>query len=153
MVEKTTPSVAIAPEGTQGPRDLATIIAISIIAFAIANVLHEPVGHGGACALMGGHAKVLSSVHFECGQAGRFIAAGGTLVNFIAGILCWLALRLISPARGHLRYLTWSSAQMRALERHASKRTDLRLYPRVKTNNLVLRCLPVCGSRTRGPLP
>jgi hypothetical protein len=107
MAEQTTPSVAIAPEGTQGPRDLATIIAISLIAFAIANVLHEAVGHGGACALMGGHAKVLSSVHFECGQAGRFIAAGGTLVNFIAGILCWLALRFISPARGHLRYLLW----------------------------------------------
>jgi len=42
---------------------------------------------------------------------------------------------------------------MRALERHTSKRTHLRLYPRVNTNSLVLRYLPVCGWRTRGPLP
>jgi hypothetical protein len=42
---------------------------------------------------------------------------------------------------------------MRALERHVSKRTDLRLYPMVNTNSLVLRYLPVCGSRTMGPLP
>jgi hypothetical protein len=107
MAEKTTTSVAIVPEGTRGPRDLATIIAISIIAFAIANLLHEGAGHGGACVLTGGHAKVLSSVHFECGRDSRFIAAGGTLVNFIAGILCWLALRLINPSRGHLRYFLW----------------------------------------------
>jgi hypothetical protein len=91
----------------RGGRDLATIIAISIVAFAIANLLHEGAGHGGACALMGGHAKVLSSVHFECDQAGRFIAAGGTLVNFIAGFLCWIALRALNPAREHSRYFLW----------------------------------------------
>ena len=107
MAEKTPTSVPIAPEGTRGPRDLATIIAISIIAFAIANLLHEGAGHGGACVLTGGHAKVLSSVHFECSQDSRFIAAGGTLVNVLAGLLCWLALRLMSPSRGHLRYFLW----------------------------------------------
>jgi hypothetical protein len=99
--------VAIATEGTRGSRDLATIVAISIVAFAIANLLHEGAGHGGACVLTGGHAKVLSSVHFECSRDSRFIAACGTLVNFIAGLVCWLALRLINPARGHLRYFLW----------------------------------------------
>jgi hypothetical protein len=106
MAEKTTTSVG--PEEKPGPRrDLATIIAISIIAFTIANLLHEGIGHGGACALMGGHAKVLSSVHFECDRDSRFIAASGTLVNFISGFLCWFALRLINPTRGHLRYFLW----------------------------------------------
>jgi uncharacterized protein YdhG (YjbR/CyaY superfamily) len=57
-------TTSVGPEGKPGPRrDLATIIAISIIAFAIANLLHEGVGHSGACALMGGHAKVLSSAY------------------------------------------------------------------------------------------
>lgn len=78
MTDETTPTVEIAPGKTRGARDLGTIIAISIVAFAIANALHEGVGHGGACELTGGHARVLSSVHFECDQDNRFIAAGGT---------------------------------------------------------------------------
>ena len=42
---------------------------------------------------------------------------------------------------------------MRVLERHTSKRTDLRLLPRVNTNSRVRRYLPLCGSRTIGPDP
>ena len=52
-------------------------------------------------------AKVLSSVHFECGHDSRFIAASGTLVNFIAGFLCWIGLRAVNAVRGHLRYFLW----------------------------------------------
>lgn len=96
-----------AATAVEGKRDLATIIAVSIVAFAIANLLHEGVGHGGVCLLTGGHPKVLSSVHFECDQDNRFIEAGGTLVNFIAGFLCWIALRAVNPARQHLRYFLW----------------------------------------------
>jgi hypothetical protein len=106
MAEKITPA-EIAPNRAQGARDPATIIAISIVAFAIANLLHEGVGHGGACLLAGGHAKVLSTVHFECGLDSRFVAAGGTLVNLVAGLLCWFALRFARQASGHLRYFLW----------------------------------------------
>src|SRR5215470_17945586 len=103
MSDKTT-NAEIAPESTRGGRDPATIVAISIVVFAIANLLHEGAGHGGACVLTGGHARVLSSVHFECSQDGRFISAGGTVVNFLAGFLCWLVSRFVNQARGHLRY-------------------------------------------------
>jgi hypothetical protein len=88
-------------------RDVATIIAISIIAFAISDLMHEGAGHGGACLLTGGHALVLSSVHFECNQDNRFIEAAGTLVNFIIGFACWIALHAVNPARQHLRYFLW----------------------------------------------
>ncbi|HEY5060256.1 MAG TPA: hypothetical protein VII52_01920, partial [Gemmatimonadaceae bacterium] len=77
------------------------------MAFAIANVLHEAVGHGGACVLTGGHARVLSTVHFECDHVGRVIAAGGTLANFSAGFLCWIAVRRVHPAAAHARYFVW----------------------------------------------
>lgn len=106
MAEKTT-TAEIAPDRMRGARDPATIIAISIVAFSIANLLHEGAGHGGTCVLTGGRAQVLSSVHFECSQASRLIAAGGTLVNFTAGFLCWLALRLVDQTRRHLRYFLW----------------------------------------------
>jgi len=104
MTEKSTPVEIVSDRRA---RDPATIIAISIIAFAIANLLHEGAGHGGACVLTGGHAKVLSSVHFECSQDSRLIAAGGTLVNFMGGFLCWLGLRFLKQARAHLRYFLW----------------------------------------------
>ena len=106
MAEKTI-SAEIVPAKTRRARDPATIIAISIVAFAIANLLHEGAGHGGACVLTGGHAKVLSTVHFECSQDSRLIAAGGTFVNFMAGFLCWFALRSVNQAHGHLRYFLW----------------------------------------------
>jgi len=93
--------------GTPGRRDLASIIAISIVAFAIANLLHEGAGHGGTCLLTGGHAKALSSVHFECSRNSRLISAGGTLANVIAGLLCWIAIRFLRHASGHLRYFVW----------------------------------------------
>lgn len=86
---------------------MATIIAISIVASVIGNLLHEGVGHGGACLLTGGHARVLSTVHFECSQDSRFISAGGTLVNCIAGFVCWLALRLVNQTHSRLRYFLW----------------------------------------------
>jgi hypothetical protein len=97
----------VAPRTTEGARDLSTIIAISIIAFALADLLHEGAGHGGACLLAGGHVKVLSTAHLECDPSSRFVAAGGTLMNFIAGFLCWFALRFVDHARGRLRYFLW----------------------------------------------
>jgi len=94
-------------ERVSGERDVATIIAIALIASVLGNLLHEGVGHGGACLLTGGHARVLSTVHFECSQDSRFISAGGTLVNGIAGFLCWVALRFANQAHGRLRYFLW----------------------------------------------
>ena len=48
------------------PPDLPTLVAIPIVAYGLANLGHEGLGHGGACLLAGGRPMVLSSVHFEC---------------------------------------------------------------------------------------
>jgi hypothetical protein len=98
---------AATPENSASARDLPTIIAISIVAFAIADVLHEGVGHGSACLLTGGHARVLTSVYFDCDRSNRLIAAGGTLSNFVFGFICWIALRAANPARRHSRFFLW----------------------------------------------
>ena len=104
QMESTLQGVAASPASA---RDVATIVAISIVAFATANLLHEGVGHGGACLLSGGHPRMLSTVHFECDRDSQFIAAGGTLVNVIAGFLSWLALRAVNRSRQKLRYFLW----------------------------------------------
>jgi hypothetical protein len=85
--------------------DTLTIIAISLLSAALVDVLHEALGHGGACVLSGAQPLVLSTVHFECSIDSRWIAAGGTVVNLIVGTVCWVLLRRIRTPR--LRYFVW----------------------------------------------
>ena len=79
--------------------DLPTVTAIALVAYAASNVLHEAVGHGGACLALGGKPLVLSPVHFECGEqamsalALRGVAAAGTIVNFTIGALALLVFK------------------------------------------------------------
>jgi hypothetical protein len=102
MRERTTASNEVT-----GARDVATIVAISTVAFAIANLLHEGAGHGGACLLAGGQAKALSSVHFDCSRDSRFVSAGGTFANVMGGLLGWIAIRFLRRGSGNLRYFFW----------------------------------------------
>jgi hypothetical protein len=95
------------------PLHLATVIAIALVAYALANVAHEGLGHGGMCVAMGGEPRVLNAVYFECGEEGlssaasRWISAGGTLVNLAFALLLWRlqAMRLVRAPSG--RYFLW----------------------------------------------
>jgi hypothetical protein len=94
--------------------DLLTVIAIALVAYAVSNVLHEAVGHGGACVALGGKPIALSSVHFDCGEeaismlARRGVAAAGTIVNFIAGAIGLVFFKATNPVRKpHIAYFLW----------------------------------------------
>jgi len=114
-------SVAV-PETARQPLDLLTVIAIALVAYAIANFLHEGVGHGGACLAVGGTPQVLSSVHFECDLDAsattqrRILAAGGTMVNLIVGAFSLLVLKGIPAAqKPHSYYFFWLFATLNLL--------------------------------------
>jgi hypothetical protein len=94
--------------------DLLTITTIALVAYAASNVVHEGVGHGGACVALGGRPRVLSSVHFACGDeamgspARRGVAAAGTIANVIAGALALIAFKTINPRqKPHAAYFLW----------------------------------------------
>ena len=78
--------------------DRVTVAAIAIVAYACGNLLHEAVGHGGACLLVGGRPQMLNAVFFQCDESTlsplgiRLVAAGGTIVNLIVagGLLAWM---------------------------------------------------------------
>ena len=99
----------MAPEPAR--HDPLTIVAIALLAYVIGDVLHEAVGHGGTCLVVGGRPLVLSTVHFECDYHGvwgeRFIAAGGTIVNLCAGALAFLACRRAASASGAVAWFLW----------------------------------------------
>jgi hypothetical protein len=102
--------------------DLLTLAALAVVAYAVANVVHEGLGHGGACVLVGGRPLVLSSMHFEGDTEGlpdradRLVAAGGTVANLVAAALAVLLLkrgRARSPATW---FFLWTFATVNLLQ-------------------------------------
>ena len=99
----------VATETEPIPADGLTIAGIAIIAYILASVLHEGVGHGGACLLAGGKVLVISTVHMECSEETRLVMAGGTLMNVAAGTLCFALGRVTARTSPCFRYLMWLS--------------------------------------------
>lgn len=87
--------------------DFWTVVAITAIVHALGSLLHEGLGHGGACLATGAHPVSLTSVYFDCSRNNRWVSAGGTLVNFAAGFLCWLLLRRSRESSPRLRFFLW----------------------------------------------
>ena len=93
--------------------DRATLVAIAVVAYALANLVHEGLGHGGACLLAGGRPVALSAIHFESDlgsldvTARKWLAAGGTLANVVVGLLALVALRARRGSSGAGRYFLW----------------------------------------------
>ena len=93
--------------------DVATVAAIAVLAYGGANVIHEGVGHGGACLLTGCTPKLLTSMTFTGNDAGlshlsiHLISAGGTLANLAAGALALLLLRTCAPEAQARWFFLW----------------------------------------------
>jgi hypothetical protein len=111
-------SIATAHDGWQS--DDATVISIAIVAYAVANVVHESVGHGGACVLSGCVPQAISSIHFAGDDAGvsdaalRWIAAAGSIANLVLGLF---ALALLPRAHlPHWRVFLWLLAFVNLLQ-------------------------------------
>ena len=101
---------------TPGPTtlrvDLLTVVSVGVVVHAATAVLHEGLGHGGACLFVCGTPLRLTSASFDCHIdptrviAGNIVAAGGTIVNLIAGaIALWFFKR--STDHGAGRFALW----------------------------------------------
>jgi hypothetical protein len=108
------------PNDARSNLHLPTVLAVGQIAYILSDTLHEAVGHGGACLLVGGVPLEVSSVHFECNDAAlsanalRVVSAGGSSVNLIVGLI---AFALLARAKGpHARYFTWLFASVNLLQ-------------------------------------
>jgi hypothetical protein len=101
--------------------DLPTLAAIAVIAYVCQNVLHEAVGHGGTCLLLGCRPTALSTAYFDMADGsvsslgGRLVAAGGALANILAGFVCWILLATLRSKRDSLRFFLWLSMTINML--------------------------------------
>lgn len=99
------------------PCDPLTIAAIGLLAGALTDLIHEGLGHGGACLLVGGKPMLLTSMNFVGDQSGlprwtaRIVSAGGTIANLVAGGLALASLRR-PPSAIHLHYFLWLFAAL-----------------------------------------
>jgi hypothetical protein len=105
----------------RSPRvDVPTLIAISALAYTLANIVHEGLGHGGTCVLVGARPMVLNAIFFEYDEHAaslvqqRWISAGGSIANALVGFAVLGVLR-----RGRLptssRYFLWLFAAVNLL--------------------------------------
>src|SRR5881628_2496491 len=100
--------------------DVPTVIAISALAYTLANIVHEGLGHGGACVLVGARPTVLNAIFFEYDELAatlvqqRWISAGGTIANVLVGLPI---LRVLRRERlpSSLRYFLWLFAAVNLL--------------------------------------
>src|SRR2546425_243994 len=45
--------------------DWLTVIAIAVVAYGVVSIVHEGLGHGGACLAMGGQPQLVTSMQFQ----------------------------------------------------------------------------------------
>ena len=67
--------------------DLATVVAVALLAYASADIAHHVLGHGAACLALGGHIRSLSSVYVDCSLRGADIDLAGPSANLLIGLL------------------------------------------------------------------
>ncbi len=83
--------------------DYLTVIGLAAVAYVVTTLLHEGLGHGGACLAVGGKAVAWGAYYFDCDEAqglpAQIVAAAGNTVNLIIAILAALILktRLADP--------------------------------------------------------
>ena len=93
--------------------DRITLIAISALAYALANVVHEGLGHGGACLLLGARPTMFNAIFFNYDETTasetvqRLISAAGTIVNVIVGLPLVALLGSRASLSPHWRYFLW----------------------------------------------
>jgi len=73
--------------------DWITVIAVSVLACVLQDVLHEGLGHGVTAWLSGARQLTLSTVALDSDIDTRWISANGTLVNLLFALIFWLLLR------------------------------------------------------------
>jgi len=113
--EGMTPSPAEVANPDRGiAMDVPTMIAVSTVAWALTDVLHEIVGHGGAAVLLGIPVRAVSTTtifadwdQIQSMAEVRAIHASATVLNLVTAALALLALRSPRVTSQATRYFLW----------------------------------------------
>ena len=102
---------------TSGPRsNLWTVVAIAIVAYAAYDMTHEVLGHGTAAWLVPNDRVLrISTIGLQTSASSRFVAAAGSIVNVIAGLIAWAIARRMRGF-GSARWFAWLFGTLNLLD-------------------------------------
>ncbi len=78
-------------------RRILTLAAVAVAAFALADVAHETLGHGGMCAALGGRIVYVSTTFEDCSIRSWIIDGAGPSAGVAAALLGGLWLSMAPP--------------------------------------------------------
>lgn len=94
--------------------DVPTLVAVSTVAWAMANMLHEIVGHAGAALMFGIPVRAISTTtayievdQIQSATQERIILMAATPVNLVTGALALWGLHRLTRSSPPLRYFLW----------------------------------------------
>ncbi len=106
-----------------GPQpDVPTVVAVAIVAYLCASVIHEGIGHGLTSVAVGARVEIVSSSFCQSAAdevsrgAQRAIQAGGTVANLAFGAVFWGLLRACRRAGTATRLFLWLSMLLNLLQ-------------------------------------
>jgi hypothetical protein len=83
------------------------LASLGVLAYAASMMTHEALGHGLYCLAAGGHNTSLTAWEEGCDSHPVGIEVAGPGLQFAAGLLAWVTLRLLSSEAARLRYFLW----------------------------------------------
>jgi hypothetical protein len=101
--------------------DRATVLAVAAVEYLVAKLVHEGVGHGGACVFTGHTLVAFTTSWCDCDlpdgevSARRIVKAAGTLANLVVGGLAVAALPWARRRSAATAYATWLTAAVNLL--------------------------------------
>lgn len=72
---------------------IITMASIGVAAYMFADILHEVVGHGGTCLILGIKITLLTSVYFRSSPANFIAGVGGPISNLFFALLFFVILK------------------------------------------------------------
>ena len=110
------------PNAMTAPADWLTVIAVAAVTHVLAVLVHEGLGHGGACLVVGCRPQLLTTMQFKGDErtvsiAGmKFIAAGGTLANLLVASITAGFLRRRRESANAEAFFLWLFATINFLQ-------------------------------------
>ncbi len=101
--------------------DFLTLVAISVLAYLFATMLHEHLGHALAALLLGGSLTELGAFYVAYNSdllsdlSRRIVELAGPCMSFLTGLVGFILLRRFSKASSQLKYFLWLFATISLL--------------------------------------
>jgi hypothetical protein len=82
------------------------LATVGILSYVVADVMHEVIGHGGTCLIIGNKIELLTSVYFKSSPGNILVDIGGPTANLIFGGLIFYILSRTAFAKLFLFQVT-----------------------------------------------